>query len=81
MLAKPPYLTVIAAAALATIVSAVAQTDRSAIGPAQNSQKTSLPGDSGKIGFVIRQDLFDRNNPNNLRFDYPTPPAQPGSAR
>jgi hypothetical protein len=27
---------------------------------------------------LIRQDLFDRNNPNNLRSDWPGPPAQPG---
>jgi hypothetical protein len=27
---------------------------------------------------VIRQDLFDRNNPNNLRSNWPSPPAQPG---
>ena len=27
---------------------------------------------------VIRQDLFDRRNPNNLRTDYPAAPAQPG---
>ena len=27
---------------------------------------------------IIRQDLFDRNNPNNLRSDYHAPPAQPG---
>ena len=27
---------------------------------------------------VLRQDLFDRNNPNNLRRDYPSAPAQPG---
>ena len=26
---------------------------------------------------VLRQDLFDRNDPNNLRSDYPSPPAQP----
>jgi len=29
-------------------------------------------------GFVLRHDLFDRNDPNNLRSDYPGPPAQPG---
>jgi hypothetical protein len=29
-------------------------------------------------GFVLRQDLFDRADPNNLRSDWPTPPAQPG---
>jgi len=27
--------------------------------------------------FVWSQDLFDRNNPSNLRSDYPSPPAQP----
>jgi hypothetical protein len=31
-----------------------------------------------KSGFILRQDLFDRNNPNNLRSDWPAPPAQPG---
>lgn len=35
------------------------------------------PGDIVFPG-VLRQDLFDRNNPNNLRHDYPAPPAQPG---
>jgi hypothetical protein len=29
-------------------------------------------------GGVLRQDLFDRNNPNNLRSDWPSPPRQPG---
>jgi hypothetical protein len=27
---------------------------------------------------VLRQDLYDRNNPNNLRHDYPAPPGLPG---
>ncbi len=31
-----------------------------------------------RVGFVLRQDLFDRNHPNNLRSDWPGPPAQPG---
>jgi hypothetical protein len=35
--------------------------------------------DRGKTGFILRQDLFDRNNPNNLRSDYPAPLASPGS--
>jgi hypothetical protein len=26
---------------------------------------------------ILRQDLFDRNDPNNLRSDYHGPPAQP----
>jgi len=28
---------------------------------------------------ILRQDLFDRLNPNNLRSDWPSPPAQPAS--
>jgi hypothetical protein len=27
---------------------------------------------------IVKQDLFDRNNPNNFRSDYHAPPAQPG---
>jgi hypothetical protein len=42
--------------------------------------RSSVPSSvrSGTTGFVLRQDLFDRNNPNNLRSDWPGPPAQPG---
>ncbi|MDA9431064.1 hypothetical protein XH88_04505 [Bradyrhizobium sp. CCBAU 51627] len=29
-------------------------------------------------GGVLRQDLFDRADPNNLKSDWPSPPAQPG---
>ena len=36
------------------------------------------PVDRGRVGFILRQDLFDRNNPNNLRSDWHGPPAQPG---
>jgi hypothetical protein len=32
----------------------------------------------GRASGLIRQDLFDRNNLNNLRSDWPSPPAQPG---
>jgi len=35
------------------------------------------PADLFPFG-VVRQDLYDRNNPNNRRPDYPPPPAQPG---
>jgi hypothetical protein len=31
-------------------------------------------------GFILRQDLFARNNPNNLRSDWPSPPGLPGAA-
>ena len=33
--------------------------------------------DSCRCCFGCWQDLFDRNNPNNLRSDYRSPPAQP----
>jgi hypothetical protein len=33
--------------------------------------------DNCRSCFGCWQDLFDRNNPNNLRSDYPSPPAQP----
>jgi len=39
------------------------------------------PVDGGRVGFALRQDLFDRNNPNNLRSDWPGPPAQLVDAR
>jgi hypothetical protein len=32
----------------------------------------------GKHGSILRQDLFDRLNRNNIRTDWPAPPAQPG---
>jgi len=38
---------------------------------------TPPPADRSSLG-VVRQDLYDRNNPNNRRHDYPPPPAQPG---
>lgn len=41
-------------------------------------RKTPPPVDGGRCGCVLWQDLFDRNNPNNLRSDYPGPSAQPG---
>jgi hypothetical protein len=30
-------------------------------------------------GPILRQDLFARNNPNNLRSDWPSPPGLPGA--
>ena len=45
--------------------------------PVVTARKPPAPGDFVAPG-VLRQDLFSRNNPNNLRHDYPSPPAQPG---
>jgi hypothetical protein len=30
-------------------------------------------------GVILRQDLFDRNSPNNVRSDWPSPPGLPGA--
>lgn len=56
---------------------AAAQDGRTKTEPAPRARKTPAPGDIVAPG-VLRQDLFDRNNPNNLRRDYPAAPAQPG---
>ena len=36
------------------------------------------PTTADRSGIVLRQDLFDRANPVNVRTDWPAPPAQPG---
>jgi hypothetical protein len=65
-----------AAVAFATTVSA--QNIRSKTAPARDIRTIPSPVDRAKTGLILRQDLFDRNNPNNLRSDWPAPPAQPG---
>jgi len=60
-----------------TIGSAFAQDLHSRI--ARDGGAQTSPRVRSQPGFIIlRQDLFDRNNPNNLRSDWPGPPAQPG---
>jgi hypothetical protein len=55
-----------------------AQNARTKAEPAETARRTPPPlPDFRPFGFV-RQDLFDRRNPNNLRSDYAPPPAQPG---
>ncbi len=61
--------------ALAPTIAA-AQDARTRTEPAQRARKAPAPGDIVAPG-VLRQDLFDRNNPNNLRHDHPAAPAQP----
>jgi hypothetical protein len=48
------------------------------VAPPHDVRKIPSSIDTPKSGFILRQDLFDRNNPNNLRSDWPGPPAQPG---
>jgi hypothetical protein len=77
---KKVILAIPFAMAFATIAFADSRPVRPA--PVSDIQQISPPVDRGRTGFVVlRQDLFDRNSPNNLRSDYPSPPAQPGSYR
>ena len=46
------------------------------VAPTRDARGLSLSTDPRASG-VIWQDLFERNNPNNLRSDWPSPPAQP----
>jgi len=46
--------------------------------PSHNARQVPTPTDPQRPGLILRQDLFDRNNPNNLRSDWPGAPAQPG---
>jgi hypothetical protein len=47
------------------------------VAPSHEPRRIPASMDARPSG-LIRQDLFDRNNPNNLRSDWPSPPAQPG---
>jgi hypothetical protein len=57
---------------------AFAKTAHTKVAPIHDVRKIPPVIDTPRSGFVLRQDLFDRNNPNNLRSDWPAPPAQPG---
>jgi hypothetical protein len=57
---------------------AFAQSTDTKAAPTHDSRKIPPTIATPKHGFILRQDLFDRNNPNNLRSDWPSPPAQPG---
>jgi hypothetical protein len=65
--------------ALAFATTALADSTRTKPVPVHAAGKIPPSVDRGKTTFlVLRQDLFDRNNPNNQRSDYHSPPAQPG---
>jgi hypothetical protein len=74
---KGTMLVVSGALVLPTI--ALAQTTHTKVSPTRVVQKIAPKIDSPKSRFIIlKQDLFNRNDPNNLRSDWPAPPAQPG---
>jgi hypothetical protein len=49
-----------------------------AVAPTRDVRRIPPSIDAPAGGLILRQDLFDRNDPNNLRSNYHGPPAQPG---
>ena len=47
------------------------------VAPTRDVRKIPPSIDARTRGYIITQDLIDRNNPNNLRSDWPGPRAQP----
>jgi hypothetical protein len=71
-------LVMLGALEVAFATAAFAKTPRTKVVTAADVRQAASPVDSCKGAFVCRQDLFDRNNRNNLRSNWPSPPAQPG---
>ena len=63
--------------ALAPTVALADETPKRAESPPPAARRWPNPADVVAPG-VIRQDLFDRRNPGNVRQDFPAPPAQSG---
>ena len=61
----------------ALLPSAFAQTASTKAAPSRDVRRPAPLWDAW--GGVLRQDLYDRNNPNNIRSDWPSPPRQAGS--
>jgi hypothetical protein len=67
----------VALGALVLPASAFAQSASTKAAPSRDIRRPAPVW--GAWGGVLRQDLYDRNNPNNLRSDWPSPPRQAGS--
>jgi hypothetical protein len=63
---------------VAFATAAFGKSRHSAAPPAQDATQVKRVPTWRGSGFILRQDLFDRQNPNNIRSDWPAPPAQPG---
>jgi hypothetical protein len=63
--------------ALSLPASAYAQGTSTKAAPSRDVRRPAPLWDAW--GGVLRQDLYSRNNPNNVRSDWPSPPRQAGS--
>jgi hypothetical protein len=68
----------IVACGLACPTIAFAQTSDPKFTPINNVRTIQPTIVSPKVGSILRQDLIDPNNPNNLRSDWPRPSGLPG---
>jgi hypothetical protein len=68
----------VVACALACPTIAFAQTADTKFTPINDVRKIPPTIVSPKGDFILRQDLVDPNNPNNLRSDWPRPSGLPG---
>lgn len=75
---KTRLLTVLCVLEVASTTAALAKTPRAKIITIADVRQSAPLVDGCRSRFVCRQDLFDRSNRNNLRSDWPAPPAQPG---
>jgi hypothetical protein len=77
-----PQITLLCCCALAVVTTPGIATAKPLTKAAPTAQLRTVPPPVDTVGFrwfpIVRQDLFDRNNPNNARSDWPAPPAQPG---
>src|SRR3954449_12127628 len=71
-------LTIFCGCEVVFAAAAFGETARTKVVSAARSGQPAPRVDSCRSTFACRQDLFDRDNRNNLRFDWPSPPAQAG---
>jgi len=72
---KTCLLAVLCALELSMATPAIAKTSRTKVVTIADVRQAASPPAGCRN--ICRQDLFDRNNRNNLRSDWPGPPAQP----
>lgn len=77
-----PQITLLCCCALAVVTTPGIAPAKPLTKAAPTAQLRTVPPPVDTVGSrwfpIVRQDLFDRNNPNNVRSDWPAPPAQPG---
>ena len=75
---KTAMLAILCILEVAFATTAFGKSRHSAAPPAQGATQVTRVPIWSRSGFIMRQDLFDRQNPNNIKSDWPAPPAQPG---